>query len=183
MISQPRVLVASTKSIKALATGDAFRQYGFEILPESIPEDIDPGVSNQPSSLTETLRGAMNRLQICRDTFPGYDYYCAIEGGMHQVKQNHTNRWFESASAALYRSETEVIGIGFGPSFPVPEQLAKLALEENGDLNSAMQTITGIERIGETIGFNGWTTNGLINRRSASAQAVLLSLCEVHLEF
>jgi inosine/xanthosine triphosphatase len=177
MIERPRVLVASTKSIKALATADGFRRYRIEVSPDSLPEPISSNVSDQPKSQQESLSGALNRISICRGLFPDYDYYCAIEGGMHCVDFGNTSVWFESACAVVCNTEGDMTGVGFGPSFPIPDNLARLAIQDGADLNTAMQAETGIANIGSQVGFNGWLTGGEIDRRNASSTAVFLALC------
>jgi inosine/xanthosine triphosphatase len=170
-----KILVASQNQIKAEAVREAFRRLLDEAVNVQLSNDeIDSGVSSQPLSLEETARGALNRLNAIT-AVPGYDYYVAIEGGIYAVELPVGKHWYESACAAVKSSASQNPCVAYGPAYPVPDQFIR-HLEAGKDLNEAMEAETGIKEAGKGIGFNGWLTNGKLDRMSASAEAVLLAI-------
>lgn len=173
-MNELKVLVASQNKVKQLAVEDAFELFAEE--PKAIElanRPIDSQVADQPLELAETARGALNRLSSIQQN-SGYDYYVAIEGGAYRVDLPETEQWYESACAAVAQNDGEP-SVAYGPAYPIPPAIAR-HLREGKDLNQAMESETGITDIGKREGFNGWLTDGHLDRRAASAQAVLLAL-------
>jgi inosine/xanthosine triphosphatase len=168
-----KVLVASKNKIKALAVEEAFKIFSEETtLIEPWPADIPSGVADQPTSLEESAKGAINRLDAIADA-AGYDYYVSIEGGMYCVDTAAGKRWFEAACAAVRNGNKS--SIAYGPGYPVPDRLVSHILDGK-DLNQAIEHEIGIKEIGSAGGFNGWLTEEKLDRQKGSAQAVLLAL-------
>jgi inosine/xanthosine triphosphatase len=170
-----KVLVASQNKVKQLAVEDAFGIFTKQpSLVEMSTQPIDSNVSLQPLELEETALGALNRLSAILQMTSGYDYYVAIEGGAYKVDLPKQEQWYESACAAISKNDCEPV-IAYGPAYPIPSAIAK-HLPEGKDLTQAMENETGIADIGNREGFNGWLTDGQLDRRTASSQAVLLAL-------
>lgn len=168
------VLVASQNVVKAQATQEALERYGNQTYSVQLHDaEINSGVRQQPLSLEETAKGAVNRLQQIQRS-SGYILYVAIEGGAYAVDTPYGKKWYESACAAVADSKGRHT-IAYGPAYPIPEPLVR-HLEAGKDLNEAMEIETGIVKIGSSQGFNGWLTSGKLDRKEASAQAVLLAL-------
>ncbi len=175
MNTETRVLVASQNLVKAEAVKQAFATYGMQTIVETSPEEILSGVSDQPLSLEETALGALNRIHAIRK-HRGYDYYVSIEGGAYPLDLPHRQQWYESACAAVVdANEAEQPSIAYGPAYPIPSRLVSHLLSGK-DLNQAMEHETGIHKIGSSIGFNGWLTDGKCDRKTGSSQAVLMAL-------
>lgn len=171
-----RVLVASRNHIKALATQDALHIFSNETYVVKLAEtEIASRVSAQPMSLEETTRGALQRLEQIRK-IPGFVLYIAIEGGAYNIKPGaNKERWYESACAAVADNRGGYPSVAYGPSYPIPPKIAE-HLVQGKDLNEAMEEEIGVPEIGKAEGFNGWLTEGKLDRRAGSAQAVLLAL-------
>jgi inosine/xanthosine triphosphatase len=172
-----RVLVASQNRIKALSAKDALEIFAAgQVIKVTKPEfEVTSLVADQPMSLQESAAGALNRLNQVRK-IDGYTYYIAIEGGAFPVDTPAGTIWYEAACAAVVgTNQAAVPSVAFGPAYPIPKRIAR-HLHEGKDLNEAMELETGITEIGKAGGFNGWLTDGNLNRRVGSAQAVLLAL-------
>lgn len=173
-MGETRVLVASQNEVKAEATKSAFETFlGHEAIVMLSTQKINSGVSDQPLSLEETALGALNRIASIKKE-QGYAYYVAIEGGTYKVEIGSKTHWFESACAVIQKHDTDP-SIAYGPAYPVPDNLAG-HIEKGLDLNQAMELETGIKEIGSSVGFNGWLTDNQIDRKTASAEAVLMAL-------
>lgn len=169
-----KVFVASCKKVKAAAAHEASARFFNEVADITLSKvEIDSGVGNQPSSLEETARGALNRLKAIQ-TVPDFDYYVAIEGGVYCINTDLGECWYESACAAVAAKDMPPI-IAYGPAYPVPSRFVH-HIKKGKDLNDAMAIETGIQEAGKGAGFNGWLTDNQIDRQKASAEAVLLAL-------
>jgi len=80
-----KVIVASTNPAKIKAVTDAFKKVfpEFKIKVESI--SVESGISEQPMSNKETLKGAMGRAKNARRKIPKADYWVGIEGGLEWI--------------------------------------------------------------------------------------------------
>lgn len=171
-------LVASKNAVKHAAVHDAFETFGLRGITVSGPtRSIESGVRDQPLTLEEAMNGATNRLDAIR-TDDSHDYYVAIESGVHRVE----GHWFESTCIALAGADRDTAPhIAYTPSFPVPPMLAA-HLEKDEDLNQAMKAETGIIEAGQKGGFDGWLTDGAIDRKAATSIAVRIALHSLHKE-
>lgn len=170
-----KALVASQNHVKANAASDALLTFTSELISVELADfEISSGVSDQPLSLQETAMGALNRLKAIQH-IGGYAYYIAIEGGVYSLDINGSEKWFESACAAVSSPDMPEPSIAFGPAYPVPDQFVRHLLDGQ-DLNQAIERETGIKDIGAYGGFNGWLTKEQLDRRNGSSQAVLLAL-------
>lgn len=171
-----KILVASQNEVKLLAVEEAFDVYRANTYEfEMAKNEIVSGVADQPTSLIETATGALNRLQAIRSV-ADYSFYVAIEGGIYSVETPLGTKWYESACAAVADNNSLTIpSIAYGPAFPVPRRIMR-HVEDNKDLNQAMELETGIKDIGKSVGFNGWLTENKLDRKKVSAEAVLLAL-------
>ena len=75
------VAIASTNPVKIQATLNGLRRKfpGETFRGESV--NVLSGVSAQPMSDQETLRGALNRAQSARDVSPSSDFAVGLEAG------------------------------------------------------------------------------------------------------
>lgn len=171
-----KALIASHNPIKAYATEDALQLFSGEFFDvRHVDLKVESSVSDQPMSLAETARGALCRLSQIR-SIRGYAYYVAIEGGAFPVEvAKNESRWYETACAAVSDGSESPASVAYGPSYPIPPRIVA-HLIDGMDLNQAMEIETGVAEIGNTTGFNGWLTEGRMDRQEGSKQAVLLAL-------
>lgn len=167
------VLVASQNKVKRLAVQHAFENsFHHTVSVASHTAHINSGVMRQPLSTSESAKGALNRLKEVMN-IPGFDYYVAIESGVHSVETPIGTKWFESACAAVAHDSSS--SIAYGPSVPMPDTFIQ-GIEAGDDLSTIMEKQAGIKNAGEKMGFTGWLTDNLLSRQDASALAVLLAI-------
>ena len=78
-----KIHVGSQNPAKVEAVKDIIKDYELLQNAEVIGLSTDSGVEEQPLSLDETIKGAMNRSQRC---FKGSQYSIGIEGGLINIK-------------------------------------------------------------------------------------------------
>lgn len=166
-------LVASQNEIKRLAVIQGLTDFyeDDDLLVDLASQEIKSGVRDQPLSLKETRLGVINRLEAIK-SLGEYMVYAAVEGGVHKVE----DRWYETACAGVIIDDQ--LGLAFGVDYPIPHNIAQ-NIEKGMDLNQAMEIETGLKEIGKAGGFNGWLTDGKLDRQQASAQAIYLALCDI----
>ena len=77
-----RIVVASKNPVKARAALNGFRRVFPEETFEVETVSVASGVSDQPLSDDETLRGARNRARAAMERVPDADAWVGLEGGV-----------------------------------------------------------------------------------------------------
>lgn len=174
-----KVIVASQNPTKIEAVKRAFGQYFGEIGLEVIGVETPSGVSDQPMDSRETAEGALNRAKNI--AHHEADFVVGIEGGLSFVKPDDIEYGFEQAWAAVIDCLSGKNEIAAAPAFPIPHNVVA-KIREGKNLSEAMEEIYGATDIGKEQGFNGWITDGHVDRTEASKLAVLLALCTLKKE-
>ncbi|HEY7413997.1 MAG TPA: inosine/xanthosine triphosphatase [Ktedonobacteraceae bacterium] len=164
-----RVIVASTNPVKIAATRQAFQAvFGFESV-EYHGVTVPSGVSEQPFSDSETLRGALNRTQAAYDSEHNADYWVGIEGGVEPMGNEMTAfAWVVVRSRAL-------IGKGKSGTFFLPESVAQL-VNVGVELGIADDRVFGLTNSKQNGGSVGYLTHGVIDRTELYKHATVLAL-------
>ena len=162
------VTIASHNPVKIQATRNGFRAMlgeDFRVTPVS----VSSGVSDQPLSDEETLRGALNRMGRAAAIAPDADYWIGIEGGLEE-------RAGELAAFAWVVVRSGVTtGKGRTASFFLPAQVAAL-VREGRELGEADDMVFGRENSKQENGAVGILTADVIDRVKLYEQAVILAL-------
>jgi inosine/xanthosine triphosphatase len=174
-------LVASQNHIKAMAAEDGLRMI-FDtaqmIKVELSEQSIVSNVREQPISMKESSEGALHRLSKIR-SIGSYTFYIAVEGGIFNVDTPQGSEWFEAACVAAAGPENnQKPAIAYGPAYPIPNNFVS-HLREGKDLNQVMEIETGIKEAGKALGFDGWLTDGKLDRQQSSAIAVMLAIAKL----
>ncbi|MFW5691484.1 MAG: inosine/xanthosine triphosphatase [Chloroflexota bacterium] len=77
-----QIVVASTNPVKIEAVRLGFAQMFPDAKPEVSGMSVASGVSDQPMSDEETLRGARNRAHVAQRARPDADFWVGLEGGV-----------------------------------------------------------------------------------------------------
>ncbi len=162
-----RILVASKNPVKIEAVTDGLKPFlngEFEVTGVSVPS----GVSDQPMSETETLKGASNRVMKAINLNPGYDYYVGLEGGVEDTTSGLM------VFAWMVISNGERIGKARTASFFLPPQVAELVRGgmELGDADDVVFAKTNSKQQNGAIGL---LTNDAITRKSLYLPAVQMA--------
>lgn len=162
-----RILVASKNPVKIEAVKDGLKPLlndEFEITGVSVPS----GVSDQPMSETETLKGASNRVMKLINLHSGYDYYVGLEGGVEDTTTGLM------AFAWMVISNGERIGKARTASFFLPPKVAEL-VHGGMELGHADDVVFAKSNSKQQNGAVGLLTNDVITRKLLYLPAVQMA--------
>jgi inosine/xanthosine triphosphatase len=128
------------------------------------------GVSNQPLSDVETLKGALNRLLSAQKLKPGADFYIAFEGGA----EDGADYLEEFAWVAVTNGVK--IGRARSAAFAAPARLRSLVIDGGLEVGEATDIIFNTSNSKQGIGMVGNLTNGALTRTDYYVQTAILSL-------
>lgn len=171
-----KINIASTNLTKIAALRETLEGYEMFRGAEITARKTDSGVSDQPKSLEETVRGAINR---AKRAFHNCTYSFGIESGLMAVPHTKTGH-MDMAVCAIY--DGEQIHLGMSSAFECPIEVIRLVFQEGLDLNQASQRIglTADPKIGDTQGLVGLVSQGHIMRKDYTTQAIKTAL--IHLQ-
>jgi inosine/xanthosine triphosphatase len=137
-----------------------------------LPKDVKSGVSEQPKSLEETIRGAINR---AKRSFEDCAYSIGVEGGLMKVPYVKTN-YMNVCACAIYDGTDAYIGLS--SAYEYPQNVINTVFNENIDVGKAFHKLelTNNPKIGSSEGAVGILTNGRITRKDYTKQAVTMAL-------
>jgi inosine/xanthosine triphosphatase len=162
-----KVLVASQNPVKIEAVGEALSAVlNQELQLEGV--SVESGVSDQPMSDEETLRGASNRVNRAQDRYPGYDFYVGLEGGVEE------SPWGLMAFAWIVIRSDGTTGQARTAGFFLPPRVAKL-VHEGYELGDADDMVFGQKNSKQQSGAVGLLTNNQITRKTLYLPAVQLA--------
>jgi inosine/xanthosine triphosphatase len=163
------IIVGSENPVKAQAVLGGFQRMfpneAINLTTVSVPS----GVSSQPQSSGETLRGALKRARGVADLVQEADYWVGIEGGIEDTAEGMTVfAWVVVMSA-------ELMGKGRTGTFFLPERVARL-VREGKELGEADDIVFGRENSKQEEGAIGILTRKVMDRAGLYEHAVILAL-------
>jgi inosine/xanthosine triphosphatase len=177
MASVLTIKVGTKNKAKVAAVEEIVREYPHLAHAECRSHEAHSGVSAQPKTLDETLRGAMNR---ARDAFHECDYAVGIESGLMVVPHTKSGH-MDVCAAAIYDGEKFHLGLSSAWEFP-DTRIMDMMLKDGLDMSEAINKVglTKNPSIGAAEGAIGILTKGRIDRKEYSKQALRMAL--IHLE-
>lgn len=163
------IVVASKNPIKLQAAESGFQSmFPDATFQVSGIESVD-GISAQPMTDTETLRGATQRAQYAMSARPRADFWVGIEGGIATVTgEMHSFAW--------------VVILGHGKegksktaTFILPQKISEL-IQKGLELGDADDLVFGLQNSKQANGAIGILTGNVIDRLSLYRQAVIAAL-------
>jgi len=175
VFEKARVFLGSTNASKVRGVERAFNLFFQSV--EVIPLEVETGVSAQPSSVDETMRGAMNRAEKAAAHLQDDAQDCyvvGIEAGeMRQMRPDGCKGVFMLTCACVMKDGS--VHFGFSPGFELPRTLAKLV--EKHELSKAVALFGYDEqRIKQEEGLIGVLSHGKVLREHLNEQAVVMAL-------
>jgi len=163
------VIVASKNPVKIDAC-----QLGFQkVFPSQnfnfLGHYIDSGVSDQPMSDKETLKGALNRAANAKRLYPAAEYWVGIEGGIEELDQNLM------AFAWIVILNKNKKGQARTAGFFLPPKVSDL-IRDGIELGEADDKIFGQNNSKQKGGAIGLLTNNLIDRKGLYSEAIIMAL-------
>ena len=168
--------VGSENRTKVEAVRELTQQYPLLVGAEVIGMRTISGVSEQPMSLEETVRGAINR---ARNVFQDCNYSFGIESGLVAVPQTKT-RYMDLTVCAIYDGTQPHLGIS--SAFEYPIKIVEMIVAKRIDVSQAYRQagLTKENKIGEQEGVIGLLTKGRLGRKEYTKEAIRMAL--IHLE-
>lgn len=151
--SYTKIIIGSKNPAKVKAVQAAFQSYRAEFSTVDVPS----GVSEQPFSDEETIKGALNRANAALIEGDG-DIGIGLEGGVHETKYG----LFLCNWGALAEKGQPAIIAG-GARILLPEAVA-IRIKAGEELGPVMDDFTHKEDIRKNEGAVGVFTNGHISR-------------------
>lgn len=171
-----KLIIASKNPIKVQALREIIEQYTFVRGADIIALASNSGVGEQPTSLEETVRGAMNR---AKNVFGDCVYSFGIESGLMEVPYAKSG-FMDVCVCAIF--DGEEIHIGLSSVWEAPLSVSRYILEDGLDMNQAAKKagLTQKDQIGAQEGLVGIVTKGRLTRKEYTKQA--LQTAFIHLE-
>ena len=162
--------VGSTNEVKVSAVKEIIKDYAH--LEDAAVEGVktDSGVSDQPMSDDETLRGATNRANNVSNLAIDADYWVGIEGGLEQI-----NGEMEAFAWVVVKSKNGKLGRGRTGSFFLPKKVAEL-IKQGMELGDADDIVFGVTNSKQINGAVGILTRDVLTRTTYYEPAVILAL-------
>jgi len=171
-----KIIVGSKNTAKIEAVKEVLQEYPDFKDAEIIEKEVGSDVSDQPLSLDETIKGAINRAKNC---YSGCDYSIGLESGLMQVPQTKTG-YMDVTACAIF--DGNKIHLGLSSSFEYPIKVTKMVLEQGINISQAFHKsdLTNNPDLGSQEGAVGFLTKGRVKRKDYTKQAIYMAL--IHLE-
>ncbi|OHS96014.1 UTP--glucose-1-phosphate uridylyltransferase family protein [Tritrichomonas foetus] len=161
-----KFIVTSRNSVKVSAVEFALKK----ILKDTIKFTVDgfaskSDVSDQPMSLEETKRGAINRIFNCE--CKDADYFISVESGCDREFDN----LYEFTLCAISDGTKNKFGFGVSTKFIIPHHIASKLINGNKSLGELVPHPTGLV---------GYSTNENIKRFDLVYESVITALVPFH---
>lgn len=164
-----KIIIASKNPVKIRAIKNGFNK----MFPHNkfVFEDVvvPSGVSDQPMTDAETLRGAENRMKNARQNFPESDYWVGIEGGAERRGEE-----IEVFAWIVIENKTKK-GKARTSSFFLPNKVTRL-INQGMELGQADDIIFNRKNSKQQNGAIGILTGNVITRENYYTEAVILAL-------
>lgn len=166
------IVVGSENPVKLEAVSTAFAAIFPDASFEVQPAAADSGVSAQPLSDAETLRGAQNRAKAARALQPEADFWLGIEGGLQAIDSEPGTFLSYCWVVVLGRERS---GRARSASYELPKRVGELIGQgmELGEADDAVFGVSGSKRKGGGVGL---LTGEKVTRGQFYAEAVKLAL-------
>lgn len=164
-----KVAVGSKNPIKIEATRKAFESVFPGEMIECVGFDVKSGVSNQPMSDEESIKGARNRAILAQE-LGNADFGVGLEGGLQKI----SGEWFDCGWMVIVDRDGKE-GIGSTVKMHTPPKLMDL-VEKGIELGIANDMIFKTKNSKQNEGHFGLMTNGLITRKSGYRDGIIATL-------
>ena len=131
--------------------------------------DVASGVSDQPMSDEESIRGARTRAKLALEA-ANSDYGVGVEGGLQEIQ----GQWFDCGWIVIMDKNGNE-GIGSTIKMIVPDEAMGL-IRSGKELGEACDIIFGGTNTKQAQGHFGLMTNNVITRTEAYKQGVISAL-------
>ena len=169
------IKVASKNPAKVSAVEEIIKDYPHLMNAEIIGEETNSGVSDQPKSLEETIKGAMNR---AKGVYKDCDFSFGLESGLMAVP--HTKTGYMDVCVCVIFDGKEY-HLGLSSAWEAPKKVAEYMFNEGLDMNQAALKagLTENPKVGSAEGLIGVMTKGRLVRKEYTKEAIRTALIHI----
>lgn len=173
-----KLRIASQNPAKVEALREIIVDYPQLNGAEIVSVETVSGVGDQPKSLEETVRGAMNR---CKNVFEDCEYSFGIESGLMEVP-NTKSGYMDVCVCSIFDGRECYLGLS--SAWEAPQEVAGLMLNEGLDMNQAAHKagFTQNTKVGSAEGLVGIMTKGRLTRKEYTKEAIRTALIHIDKE-
>lgn len=164
-----KIAVGSTNPVKIKATRQAFLKVWPKKKWEVVGIEVESGVSSQPKSDLESIRGATNRARGALKQAKS-DYGVGIEGGISKIN----GIWFDTAWIVVLDKKGRK-GIGSTINMPTPPSFIK-KVEKGMEVGHIDDEVFKKQNSKHQEGHFGLMTKNALTRKSAYIEGVISAL-------
>jgi inosine/xanthosine triphosphatase len=164
-----KIAVGSTNPVKINAARLAFKKIWPRKKWEVVGVKVASGVSGQPMSDLESIKGATQRAKSALKEGKA-DYGVGLEGGLQQLGKS----WFSCGWAVVVGKKGR-IGFASTVRIELPSRIMKL-IKSGKELGEADDLLFKRKNSKQDQGFFGLATNGLITRTQGYRDGLIMAL-------
>lgn len=164
-----RVAVGSENPVKINAVKHAFELVWPKNKWEVVGISVGSGVTDQPMSDEESIRGATNRAKRSIKVVKA-DFGVGLEGGIHKIGK----KWFDCGWIAVVDKKGRM-GIGSSARMETPQIMIKM-VKKGMELGDVGDKLFNRKNSKQAEGHFGLMTNGVVTRKDGYTQAVVFAL-------
>jgi inosine/xanthosine triphosphatase len=171
-----RINVGSKNKAKVEAVRESIKDYDLLRDAKVFEQNVSSEISEQPKSINETIKGAMNR---AKNVFMNCDYSFGIEDGLMKVPYTKTD-YMNICACVIYDGREYYVGLS--SAFEYPHNVMKLVFEEGLDISQAFNKVglTNNPQIGSAEGVIAILTKNRLLRKEYTKQSIIMAM--IHLE-
>lgn len=171
-----KINIGSKNKSKIQALEEILKEYPDFEFAEIVSYEVESKVSDQPKSLNETIRGAMNRAE---DAFLNCHLSFGLESVLMKVMETKTG-YMDTTACAIYDGKN--FHLGLSSCFEYPPKVVKYILENNKNISEAFYDLGLTEgtNLGAENGAIGILTKNRLDRKAYTKEAIRTAL--IHLE-
>ncbi len=171
-----KIVIGSKNQIKVDAVKEILQDYPHLKDAAISAVEVSSGVADQPKSLEETVRGAMNR---AKGAFQDCDYGFGLESGLMAVPNTKTG-FMDVCVCAIF--DGQEYHLGLSSAWEAPKKVMHHIINEGLDMNQAAVKagLTKNLKVGSAEGLVGIMTKGRLTRKEYTKEAIRTAL--IHLE-
>ena len=170
------IIVGSKNKAKVQAVEEILREYPHLASAEVRGVEAASEVPDQPKTLEETIRGAMNR---ARGSHGESDYSIGLESGLMEVPYTKSG-YMDVCVCAIYDGKEFHLGMSSCWEFPDPK-ITELMIKDGLDMSQAINKagLTNNPAIGSERGAIGILTKNRVDRKEYTKQALRMALIHI----
>ena len=167
------IAVGSKNQAKNKAVATAFERAFAATSVEIHGFSAESGVSDQPTTDEESIKGAINRAHGALAQLATAHFGVGLEGNTVTI----ANRMYLHGWVAVVKKDSEDVGLGHSSGLELPAHF-KTAIESGSELGPLLQTLLNDadNAVRHSLGTNGVLTGGLYTREQEFIDATTVAL-------